>query len=141
VPLTLAILPTLMIALGRYTFALSLANVNEIFELETRKTNVVDGQLMVMVRDKAVPVYYLADWLLKPGEEHTSGDGKGQVIIVAVGSRMVGLITDSVIGQEEVVIKPLGAMLQNLEEFAGSTITGDGGIALIIDVPSLLKAR
>ena len=141
VPLTLAILPTLMIALGEYTFALSLANVNEIFELETRKTNVVDGQLMVMVRDKAVPVYYLADWLLKPGEEHTSGDGKGQVIIVTVGSRLVGLVTDSVIGQEEVVIKPLGAMLQNLAEFAGSTITGDGGIALIMDIPSLLKAR
>ena len=141
VPLTLAILPTLMIALGNYTFALSLANVNEIFELETRKTNVVDGQLMVMVREKAVPLFYLADWLLKPGEEHTSGDGKGQVIIVSVGSRLVGLVTDSVIGQEEVVIKPLGTMLQNLAEFAGSTITGDGGIALIIDVPSLLKAR
>jgi len=141
VPLTLAILPTLMIALGDYTFALSLANVNEIFELETRKTNVVDGQLMVMVREKAVPLYYLSNWLLKPGEKHTSGDGKGQVIIVSVGSRLIGLVTDSVIGQEEVVIKPLGAMLQNLAEFAGSTITGDGGIALIMDIPSLLKAR
>jgi len=141
VPLTLAILPTLMIAMGQYTFALSLANVNEIFELETRKTNVVDGQLMVMVREKAVPLFYLSEWLLKPGEECLSGDGKGQVIIVSVGNRMVGLVTDSVIGQEEVVIKPLGAMLQNLAEFAGSTITGDGGIALIIDVPSLLKAR
>ncbi|MCW8934399.1 MAG: chemotaxis protein CheA [Gammaproteobacteria bacterium] len=141
VPLTLAILPTLMIAMGEYTFALSLANVNEIFELETRKTNVVDGQLMVMVREKAVPLFYLSEWLLKPGEECLSGDGKGQVIIVSVGNRLVGLVTDSVIGQEEVVIKPLGAMLQNLAEFAGSTITGDGGIALIIDVPSLLKAR
>ncbi len=141
VPLTLAILPTLMIAMGQYTFALSLANVNEIFELETRKTNVVDGQLMVMVREKAVPLFYLSNWLLKPGEECESGDGKGQVIIVSVGNRLVGLVTDLVIGQEEVVIKPLGAKLQNLTEFAGSTITGDGGIALIIDVPSLLKAR
>ncbi|VAW66635.1 Signal transduction histidine kinase CheA [hydrothermal vent metagenome] len=141
VPLTLAILPTLMIALGRHTFALSLANVNEIFELETRKTNVVDGQLMVMVREKAVPLFYLSNWLLKYGEEHTSGDGQGQVIIVSVGNRLVGLVTDSVIGQEEVVIKPLGMMLQNLAEFSGSTITGDGGIALIVDVPSLLKAR
>ncbi len=141
VPLTLAILPTLMIAMGSHAFALSLANVNEIFELETRKTNVVDGQLMVMVREKAVPLFYLSSWLLKPGEECASGDGKGQVIIVSVGNRLVGLVTDSVIGQEEVVIKPLGAMLDNLDEFAGSTITGDGGIALIIDVPSLLKAR
>jgi len=141
VPLTLAILPTLMIAMGKHTFALSLANVNEIFELETRKTNVVDGQLMVMVREKAVPLFYLSNWLLNPGEKCTSGNGVGQVIIFSVGNRLVGLVTDSVIGQEEVVIKPLGMMLQNLAEFAGSTITGDGGIALIIDVPSLLKAR
>jgi len=96
---------------------------------------------MVMVREKAVPLYYLSSWLLKPGEKCASGDGKGQVIIVSVGNRMVGLVTDSVIGQEEVVIKPLGAMLDNLDEFAGSTITGDGGIALIIDVPCLLKAK
>jgi two-component system chemotaxis sensor kinase CheA len=141
VPLTLAILPTLMIALGSRTFALPLANVNEIFELEKRKTNVVDGQLMVMVREKAVPLFYLSEWLLMPGESAKYGDGQGQVIIVTIGNRMVGLVTDQVIGQEEVVIKPLGAMLQGLPGFAGSTITGDGGIALILDVQSLLKAR
>ena len=141
VPLTLAILPTLMIALGSRTFALPLSNVNEIFELETRKTNVVDGQLMVMVRDKAVPLFYLSKWLLRPGEQPQYGPGKGQVIIVQIGNRMVGLVTDQVVGQEEVVIKPLGALLQGLPGFAGSTITGDGGIALIIDAQSLLKAR
>ena len=141
VPLTLAILPTLMIALGERTFALPLSNVNEIFELDTRKTNVVDGQLMVMVRDKAVPLFYLSKWLLQPGESPKYGEGEGQVIIVSIGNRFVGLVTDLVLGQEEVVIKPLGALLQGLPGFAGSTITGDGGIALILDVQSLLKAR
>ncbi len=141
VPLTLAILPTLMISLGERTFALPLSNVNEIFELETRKTNVVDGQLMVMVRDKAVPLFYLSNWLLMPGEKAQYGEGEGQVIISQLGNRLVGLVTDQVVGQEEVVIKPLGAMLQGLPGFAGSTITGDGGIALILDVQSLLKAR
>jgi len=141
VPLTLAILPTLMIALGERTFALPLSNVNEIFELETRKTNVVDSQLMVMVRDKAVPLFYLSKWLLQPGESAKYGEGQGQVIIVQIGNRMVGLVTDQVVGQEEVVIKPLGALLQGLPGFAGSTITGDGGIALIIDAQSLLKAK
>ena len=141
VPLTLAILPTLMISLGERTFALPLSNVNEIFELQTRKTNVVDGQLMVMVREKAVPLFYLSNWLLMPGEQAQYGEGEGQVIISQLGNRMVGLVTDQVVGQEEVVIKPLGAMLQGLPGFAGSTITGDGGIALILDVQSLLKAR
>jgi two-component system chemotaxis sensor kinase CheA len=141
VPLTLAILPTLMIALGSRTFALPLSNVNEIFELNTRKTNIVDGQLMVMVREKAVPVFYLNKWLLRGGETAKFGDGEGQVIIVHIGNRLVGLVTDQVVGQEEVVIKPLGAMLQGLPGFAGSTITGDGGIALILDIQGLLKAR
>jgi two-component system, chemotaxis family, sensor kinase CheA len=141
VPLTLAILPTLMIALGARTFALPLSNVNEIFELNSRKTNVIDGQLTVMVRDKAVPLFYLSKWLLKPGDKPKYGEGKGQVIIVSLANRMVGLVTDHVVGQEEVVIKPLGAMLQGLPGLAGSTITGDGGIALILDVQSLLKAR
>lgn len=141
VPLTLAILPTLMIALGARTFALPLSNVNEIFELSSRKTNVIDGQLTVMVRDKAVPLFYLSKWLLKPGDKPRYGEGKGQVIIVSLANKMVGLVTDHVVGQEEVVIKPLGAMLQGLPGLAGSTITGDGGIALILDVQSLLKAR
>ena len=141
VPLTLAILPTLMIALGERTFALPLSNVNEIFELETRKTNVVDGQLTVMVREKAVPVFYLNKWLMRAGETSKFCEGEGQVIIIHIGNRLVGLVTDQVVGQEEVVIKPLGAMLQGIPGFAGSTITGDGGIALILDVQSLLKAK
>ena len=141
VPLTLAILPTLMIALGARTFALPLSNVKEIFELSSRKTNVIDGQLTVMVREKAVPLFYLSKWLLKPGDKPKYGEGKGQVVIVSLSNKMVGLVTDHVVGQEEVVIKPLGAMLQGLPGLAGSTITGDGGIALILDVQSLLKAR
>jgi len=141
VPLTLAILPTLMIALGERTFALPLSNVKEIFELDTRKTNIVDGQLTVMVREKAVPVFYLNKWLMRAGETSKYGNGEGQVIIVHIGNRFVGLVTDQVVGQEEVVIKPLGAMLQGLPGFAGSTITGDGGIALILDIQSLLKAK
>jgi len=141
VPLTLAILPTLMIALGERTFALPLSNVKEIFELNTRKTNIVDGQLTVMVREKAVPIFYLNKWLMRAGETSKYGDGEGQVIIVHIGNRFVGLVTDQVVGQEEVVIKPLGAMLQGLPGFAGSTITGDGGIALILDIQSLLKAK
>ena len=141
VPLTLAILPTLMIALGARTFALPLSNVNEIFELTARKTNVIDGQLTVMVREKAVPLFYLSKWLLKPGDKPKYGEGQGQVIIVSLANKMVGLVTDHVVGQEEVVIKPLGAMLQGLPGLAGSTITGDGGIALILDVQSLLKSR
>ena len=141
VPLTLAILPTLMVNLGERTFALPLSIVCEIFEEESRRANVVDGRQVIMVRERAVPVFYLTKWLLKPAEQAEKKKSSGQVVIVQLGNQTIGLVVDQVIGQEEVVIKPLGALLHNTPGLAGSTITGDGGIALILDVPSLLKAR
>ncbi|NVK89582.1 MAG: chemotaxis protein CheA [Gammaproteobacteria bacterium] len=138
VPLTLAILPTLMVTVGEQVFALPLASVNEIFHLDLTKTNVVDGQETVIVREKALPLFYLDRWLSMVAVP--SGKPKaGHVVIVQVGTHKVGFVVDALIGQEEVVIKPLGKSLQGTPGMAGATITSDGGIALILDVPSLLK--
>jgi two-component system chemotaxis sensor kinase CheA len=63
----------------------------------------------------------------------------GHVVVVNVGGVQVGLVVDFLIGQEEVVIKPLGAVLHGLQGMAGATITGDGKIALILDVPGLMR--
>jgi two-component system chemotaxis sensor kinase CheA len=139
VPLTLAIMPTLMVKLGDQPFALPLGSVSEIFDLDADRTNVVDGQLVIMVRNKALPLFYLREWLV------TGAAGQGEntvnhVVVVNVGSQRVGFVVEQLVGQEEVVIKPLGAFLQGLAGFAGATITGDGRIALILDVPSLMKA-
>ncbi|HEB99150.1 MAG TPA: chemotaxis protein CheA, partial [Thiotrichales bacterium] len=139
VPLTLAIMPTLMVVLGEQPFALPLASVVEIFDLDPDQTNVVDGQLVVRVRDKAVPLFYLRKWLVRNGQVMSEDQTTGHVVMVAVGSQRVGFVVDQLIGQEEVVIKPLGAMLQGMPGFAGATITGDGRIALILDIPSLMK--
>lgn len=138
VPLTLAILPTLMVVVGKQTFALPLAGVSEIFHLDLNKTNVVDGQLTVVVRNKAIPLFYLEHWLVK-GSDKKRRREQGHVVIVQIGTQQVGFVVDSLIGQEEVVIKPLDALLQGTPGMAGATITSDGGIALILDVPSLLK--
>jgi two-component system chemotaxis sensor kinase CheA len=137
-PLTLAILPTLMVVLGRQPFALPLASVVEIFNLDLTRTNVVDGQLTMRVRERALPLFYLRKWLV-PGEEPDYRSGGGHVVVVSVGGARVGLVVDYLIGQEEVVIKPLGALLQGLQGMAGATITGDGKIALILDVPGLMR--
>ncbi|MDH5518791.1 MAG: chemotaxis protein CheA [Gammaproteobacteria bacterium] len=141
VPLTLAILPTLMVKLGQHAFALPLSMVREIIEMETKTPNIIDGQPVIMVREKAVPVFYLSKWLLPYGETSDKGEGEGQVIIIQMGTQTVGIVVDMVIGQEEVVIKPLGAFLSSSIGFAGSTITGDGGIALILDLGNLFKHR
>ncbi len=138
VPLTLAILPTLMVALGRQIFALPLASVSEIFDLDMHQTNVIDGQEVVMTRGHALPLFFLHRWLAHD-EAQVSVETR-PVVVVHVGNRRIGFVVDRLVGQEEVVIKPLGALVQGLPGLAGATITGDGKIALILDVPSLLKA-
>ncbi|MAT64043.1 MAG: chemotaxis protein CheA [Gammaproteobacteria bacterium] len=140
VPLTLAIMPTLMVVLGNQPFALPLASVIEIFDLDIRQTNVVDGQLVVRMREKAIPLFYLRTWLVKDCYSLSEDEkGQGHVVLVNVGSQRVGFVVDELLGQEEVVIKPLTAMLNGMPGFAGATITGDGRIALILDVPSLMR--
>lgn len=137
VPLTLAILPTLMIVVGKQTFALPLGAVNEIINMDIKKTNTVDGQLTMIVRSKAIPLFFLGEWLIR-GPKNIERD-KGHVVVVQIGTQQVGFVVDALIGQEEVVIKPLDALLQGTPGMAGATITSDGGIALILDIPSLLK--
>ena len=141
VPLTLAILPTLMVGVAGHPFALPLASVNEIFHLDLGRTNVVDGQLTIIVREKSIPLFYLQNWLApqKGRKSGRKGEGLGHVVIVQLGSQRVGFVVDTLIGQEEVVIKPLDKLLQGTPGMAGATITSDGHIALILDVPDLLK--
>lgn len=137
VPLTLAILPTLMVVVGKQSFALPLAGVNEIFHLDLTNTNTVDGQLTIVVRNKAIPLFFLDKWLVRNCEEKVRD--KGHVVIVQLGMQQIAFVVDSLVGQEEVVIKPLDRLLQGTPGIAGATITSDGGIALILDVPNMLK--
>ncbi|MDR9828169.1 chemotaxis protein CheA [Vibrio sp. FNV 38] len=139
VPLTLAILPTLMVGVAGHPFALPLASVNEIFHLDLSRTNVVDGQLTIIVREKSIPLFYLQNWLAPHAGQVELRKGHGHVVIVQIGSQRVGFVVDTLIGQEEVVIKPLDNLLQGTPGMAGATITSDGHIALILDVADLLK--
>lgn len=139
VPLTLAIMPTLMVKLENQPFALPLVNVVEIFHLDLTKKNIVDGRECIVVRDHVYPLFYIKKWLVEGASVETD-ETDAHVVVVAVGTKRVGFVVDQLIGQEEVVIKPLGKMLQGTAGMAGATITGDGTIALILDVPSLLQS-
>jgi two-component system chemotaxis sensor kinase CheA len=130
-------MPTLMIGLGAQSFALPLVNVQEIFHLDLTKKNIVDGRECIVVRDKVFPLFHIKRWLVRDGGDPEPDSA--HVVIVAMGTRQVGFVVDQLIGQEEVVIKPLGRILHGTPGMAGATITGDGRIALIIDVPSLLQ--
>ena len=111
VPLTLAIMPTLMVVLGRQVFALPLVNVQEIISFEAHQAREVDGRKTIIVRGRAIPLFYLSRWLVSGSGEFTSGSG--HVVVTRIGNQSVGLLVDELIGQEEVVIKPLGEGCQH----------------------------
>lgn len=138
-PLTLAIMPTLMVVLGKQIFAFPLANVNEIFDRESAKISTVDSKDVVVIRDRAVPLVYLGSWLVND-PNYNGRSAHGYVVITTVGAQQIGFIVDNLVGQEEVVIKPLGALLHGTKGVSGATITGNGGIALILDMPGLMEA-
>lgn len=138
VPLTLAIMPTLMVGMEGQFFAFPLASVVEILDLDLDKTNTVDGREVVLVRDQALPLVHLKRWLVN-GFYQNDEPVKGHVVVVNIANQHVGFVVDQLVGQEEVVIKPLGAKLEDVQGLAGATITGDGKIALILDVPGLMK--
>lgn len=139
VPLTLAIVPTLMVMLGDQIVAFPLVNVSEIFDLRPGTTHTVDGQLVVQMRSRPLPLFHLRQWASGgPVGEAKAG---AHVVVVQVGGQQAGFMVDQLLGQEEVVVKPLGALLHGLAGLAGATITGDGRIALILDVPSLVRSH
>lgn len=140
VPLTLAILPTLMVGVSGRTFALPLTSVSEIFYLSLDSMRNVDGLNTIVIRDKAVPLFFLKQWFENCSIDEYLKD-KAHIVLVQVSAvQLVGFIVDELIGQEEVVIKPLDNVLRHTPGMAGATVTSDGGIALILDIPSLLRA-
>src|SRR5574344_1248417 len=140
VPLTLAILPTLMIAVSHRTFALPLTSVSEIFYLELDSMRNVDGLNTIVIRDKAIPLFFLKQWFENVSIQEYMQKRAHIVLVQVSAAQLVGFVVDELLGQEEVVIKPLDDMLRHTPGMAGATVTSDGGIALILDIPGLMRA-
>lgn len=142
VPLTLAILPTMMVLVGNQNFALPLSSINEIFYLKLDDINNLDGQKTIVIREKAYPLFYLQDWLVRDKNRITHPSEAPVIMVHSFGGadNMVAFVVDDLIGQEEVVIKPLDVLLRGVPGIAGSAITSQGGISLIVDIPGLLRS-
>lgn len=137
VPLTLAILPTLLVQAGDAVYALPLARVQEVLHARPGALGWFDGRPVLDRQSHTLPLLDLRRWL---GLEPLSGNSALTVVVLQMGDARFGLIVDQVRGREEVVIKPLPRALRGLPGYAGATLIGDGRLALILDVDGLRAA-
>ena len=133
VPLTLAILPTLLVQAGEHVYALPLARVVEVLHAPQTSLGWFDGRAVLDRRSHTLPMIDLRRWL---GVE-PSPAALLTVVLLQAGEARFGLVVDQVRGREEVVIKPLPKTLRGLPGYAGATLIGDGRMALILDVDGL----
>ncbi|NLY18737.1 MAG: chemotaxis protein CheA [Clostridiaceae bacterium] len=138
-PLTLAIIQALLVRIGTEKFAIPLSNIREITKIEASDIQFVRDREVYFLRDSVIPVVRLGE-VLKVPESGDTGETKKQLtcVVVRKGDKFSGFIVDSLIGQKEIVIKSLGRLLANIRHIAGATILGDGNVALIIDVNSIV---
>jgi len=132
IPLTLAIIPAHLVRVGDNMYTIPLANIEETLRINRSETTIIEGTEVVYLRGKTLPVIHLSDLF------STTSDAKDKeklyVVVVNTGTQKIGLVVDELLGQEEVVIKPLIDYLREKSGFSGATIVGDGTISLIIDI-------
>ncbi len=135
-PLTLAIIQTLMVEVGTEKYAIPLGSIQIIEDISASDIKYVQGNKVITLRGNVIPIIMLEEILevSKDEKEATSYT----VVIVAKGDKTIGLVVDNLIGQQEIVIKSLGKLINNNKIISGATILGDGEVALILDVNTLV---
>lgn len=131
VPLTLAILRVLMVRVGSRLLALPLGNVEEVFELAPGQDRLLDGSMVARHRGRALRLANLAGWA------GAAGSTGRHVVVLHIGHMRLGCLVHEVIGREDVIVKPLGHLFVGVPGIAGATVTGDGRLALVMDLASL----
>jgi len=140
-PLTLAIIPAMLVTAAGNVYAVPLSSVVEVHHLGARQIHRVDGCEVMRLRDQVLPLLRLRRLF---GLEDTDGSnghggGVGRLVVIRWGRLEAGLVVDELIGNQQVVIKSLGPLLTGIRGLAGGSILGSGRIALILDVPNLIK--
>lgn len=136
-PLTVAIIQSLMVTIAGETYAIPLTNVVRDVGIKASDIKTIEGKEVILLRGEVLPLLRLRDVLECPGEAE-----KKENLIVVVVERMgsnIGFVVDQLLGQQEVIIKTLdNKLLKNTKGFAGATILGDGSVALILDIATMI---
>ncbi|MHB1605334.1 MAG: chemotaxis protein CheA [Leptospirales bacterium] len=137
-PLTIAIIQALMVTIGTEIYAIPLQSVVETVKVTRDDIRTLSGSDVLNLRNQVLPLLRLRDEF-KVSQVNQEDQKKGYVVVVQLGTRLLGLIVDRLPYQEEVVIKSMGPLLSGIRGMAGATITGDGKVVLILDVGEILQ--
>ena len=135
IPLTLAIIDSLLVAIGEDCYVIPLSIVEECIELTRADVAASHGRNLVRVRDQLVPYVHLRKEFAIDGDPPEIE----QVVVTSHNGQRVGFVVDHVIGEHQTVIKSLGRMYRDVQGLSGATILGDGKVALILDIPQLIQ--
>jgi two-component system chemotaxis sensor kinase CheA len=136
IPLTLAIIQALLVGVQEEHYAIPLASVLETVRISKDEIYTVEGKSVMRLRDDVLSLVHIGD--IFEVERILDASEHAYVVVLGLGTSKLGLIVDTLVGQEEIVIKSLGDYLKGIEGIAGATIRGDGGVTLIVDVVALM---
>jgi len=142
-PLTLAILPVLMVRVEQDTYALPLRSVVETAQVNLKNVHRVEGCEVLCLRGETLPLIRLGQLFESDASSNAASSGaerSQKVVILGVGEKRAALLVDELLGQESTVVKPLGNYLHRCSSLAGATISGDGRVRLVLDPAGLLAA-
>ncbi len=137
IPLTLAIIQALLVGVQEEYYAIPLASVLETVRISKDEIYTVESRSVMRLRDEVLSLVHIGD--IFEVERVFDNSEHAYVVVLGLAESKIGLIVDSLIGQEEIVIKSLGEYLKGIEGIAGATIRGDGGVTLIVDVAALMQ--
>ena len=137
IPLTLAIIQALLVGVQEEYYAIPLASVLETVRISRDEIYTVEGRSVMRLRDDVLSLVHIGD--IFEVERILDASEHAYVVVLGLGTSKLGLIVDTLVGQEEIVIKSLGDYLKGIEGIAGATIRGDGGVTLIVDVVALME--
>ena len=133
-PLTLQIIQGLLVKIGTQTMAISLGYIDRVIDYKASEVKKTNNKEVIFYSDLVIPLIRVNEKL----DIQSSDSNKKYIVIVRVGEKVVGLLVDSLLGQQEIVIKPFGKTLQQLKIYIGATILGDGLVTLILDAAALV---
>lgn len=137
-PLTLAIIQALLVQVKQEIYAIPLGSIDSTINITTNDIKTIQNREVILLRGQIIPIIRLADVLNVP-ETDASDSQDLFVVVVHMGDQKAGIIVDNLIGQQEIVIKTLGKLLAGIKVIAGATILGNGQVALILDVGTLMQ--